>query len=158
MLSLTRCHRWPLVLIGLQLFFLTARASALMPPWVYQQARDGAMFHVQVKIVKVTGPARTPGECAVTGEVVRIFRNTPGTLRPGATLDFTVSCSKHGDPVIIGGTSWTDYDSLMQAKYLEVFLNSTERGYEVALWQSRIIEAPTEQPTFPAAKAEQQPQ
>jgi hypothetical protein len=158
MLSLTRCHRWPLVLIGLPLFFLTTRASALMPPWVYQQARDAAMFHAQVKIVKVTGPAQTPGECSVTGEVVRIFRNTPGTLRQGATLDFTVSCSKHGDPVIIGGTIWTDYDSLMQAKYLEVFLNSTERGYEVALWQSRIIEAPTEQPTFPAAKAEPPPQ
>ena len=32
MLSLTRCHRWPLVLIGRSLFFLTTRASALMPP------------------------------------------------------------------------------------------------------------------------------
>jgi hypothetical protein len=142
----------------LQLFFLAAKASALMPPWVYQQARDTAMFHIQVKVVHVTGPTRTPGECSVTGEVVQIFRSTPGTLQQGATLNFTVSCSKHGEPVIIGGTMWTDYDSLMQAKYLEVFLNSAEHGYEVALWQSSIIEAPTEQPTFPSSKAEQRPQ
>ncbi|HEV8714966.1 MAG TPA: hypothetical protein VGX03_19320, partial [Candidatus Binatia bacterium] len=111
------------VLVWLLLFLLPSGASAAMPPWVYQQARDTAMFHVQVKIRNVTGPAQTPGECSVTGEVVRIFRNTPGTLQQGATLDFTVSCSKHGDPVIVGGTLWTDYDSLMRAKYLEVFLN-----------------------------------
>ena len=120
----------------------------MMPPWVYQEARDKATFYVQVKVLNVTGPAKTPGECAVTGEVVRIFRDTPGTLKPGATLDFTVSCTKPGDPVIIGGTLWTDYDSLMKAKYLEVFLNRTERGYEVALWQSEIIDEPTEQPTL----------
>src|SRR5262245_11452169 len=74
---LTRRRRWPLVLIWLQLLFLATSASAMMPPWVYQQARDKAMFHVQVKVVNVTGPTQTPGECSVTGEVVRIFRNTP---------------------------------------------------------------------------------
>ena len=72
-------------------------------------------------------------------------------MKPGVVLDFVVDCSKPGDPVIVGGTLWTNYDSLLKAQYLEVFLNSRERGYEVALWQSRIIEAPTEQPTFTSA-------
>lgn len=143
-----RRRRWLLGLVWFSLFFLPTSAFAVMPPWVYQKARDTAMFHVQVKVRNVTGPARTPGECVVTGEVVRIFRNTPDTLRPGATLAFTVSCSKPGDPMIVGGTLWKDYDSLLKAEYLEVFLNSTEHGYEVALWQSGIIEAPTDQPTL----------
>ena len=129
-------------------------ALAVMPPWVYQEARDTAMFHIQVKVLKVAGPSQTPGNCSVTGEVVRIFRDTPGTLKSGTPLTFSVSCSKPGDPVTIGGTLWTDYDRLMQAEYLEVFLNGTERGYEVALWQSMLITTPTEQPSFPSSKSE----
>jgi hypothetical protein len=148
-----RWRRWLLMLVCLQYFFIPTGASAVMPPWVYQKARDTAMFHAQVKVLHVTGPARTPGECVVTGEVVRIFRNTPGTLRPKAALHFTVSCSKPGDPMIVGGTLWKDYNRLMKAKYLEVFLNSEGGNYEVALWQSRIIAAPTERPTFPPSEA-----
>ncbi|HKA55716.1 MAG TPA: hypothetical protein VKJ47_18845 [Candidatus Binatia bacterium] len=146
--SLAARYCRPQVLVWLLLFLLPSAAAAVMPPWVYQEARDKAMFHVQVKVLKVAGPAQTPGPCAVTGEVVRIFRDQPGTLKPGAVLDFAVDCSKPGDPVVMGGTLWTNYESLLKARYLEVFLNSTERGYEVASWQSRIIEAPTEQPTF----------
>lgn len=144
--SLVALRQRPQVLVWLLLFLIPASAFAMMPPGVYEEARETAMFHVQVKILNMTGPARTPGPCVVTGEVVRIFRDKPGTLKPGVTIEFAVDCSKPGDPVVIGGTLWTDYDRLRQAKYLEVFLNSTERGYEVALWQSRMIEAPTSQP------------
>jgi len=48
-------------------------AEAVMPPWVYQQAREQATSHVQVKVTRVDSPAMTPGECETTGEVVRIF-------------------------------------------------------------------------------------
>lgn len=148
-------RRWLKILILLFPFFLPARISAVMPPWVYEEARDKAMFHVQVKILKVTAPAQTPGECAVEGEVVQIFRDTPGTLKQGTVLTFTVSCSKPGDPVIVGGTLWTNLDSLMQAKYLEAFLNGSEHGYGVALWQSFIIAAPTAQPVIPSPRAKE---
>jgi hypothetical protein len=140
-------------LVWLSVFFLPSGVGAMMPPWVYQEARDTAMFHVQVNIAGVKEPERTPGDCTVTGEVVRIFRDKPGTLRQGERLDFTVSCTKPGDPVVIGGAIWTDYERLWKAKYLEVFLNRADQGYEVALWQSRIIGAPTAQPTFPASDA-----
>jgi hypothetical protein len=146
-------HRLAMYLVWLSVFCLPSGAGAIMPPQVYQEARDTAMFHVQVKITGVKEPERTPGECTVTGEVVRIFRDKPGTLRQGARLDFTVSCTKPGDPVAIGGTIWTDYERLLKAKYLEVFLNRTDQGYEVALWQSQIIEEPTAQPTFPPSDA-----
>lgn len=147
--ALIALRQQPQIVVWLFLFLLPVPASAVMPPWVYDKARETAMFHVQVKILNVTGPAQTPGPCMVTGEVVRIFRDTPGTLKAGVTIKFTVDCSKPGGLVIVGGTLWTDYDSLMRAKYLEVFLDRTERGYEVALWQSRVIGAPTAQPTFP---------
>jgi hypothetical protein len=149
--------QWHKLWTGILLLFPTV-AWAVMPPWVYQEARDTAMFHVQVKILKVTGPPQTPGECLVTGEVIRIFRDTPGTLHSGTPLTFSVSCSKRGDQVVVGGTFWTDYDRLRQAKHLEVFLNKTDTGYEVALWQSHIIEAPTTRPTFPPTGSQRKPQ
>jgi hypothetical protein len=121
-------------------------ALAVMPPSVYEQARTDAMFHVQVRILSVNGPANTPGNCAVTGEIVRIFRDKPGKLKQGKRVAFTISCRKPADLAVIGGTLWTDYDSLLNAQYLEVFLNSNESGYEVALWQAQIIEKATEQP------------
>src|SRR5262245_5403914 len=146
--SLAARYCRPQVLVWLLLFLLPSGASAVMPPWVYQEARDKAMFHVQVKVLKVAGPAQTPGPCAVTGEVVRIFRDQPGTLKPGAVLDFAVYSSRPVDPLIIGGTLWTNYISRLKARSFEVFLTSSGHGSRLAWWQSRIIEAPPEQPTF----------
>jgi hypothetical protein len=57
-------------LVGLEI----SAAEAVMPPWVYQQAREQATSHVQVKVTRVDSPTMTPGECETTGEVVRIFR------------------------------------------------------------------------------------
>ena len=99
-------------------------------------------------MIRVAPPLKTPGACGVTGDVVRIFRDRRATLKMGTRLAFTVSCARRGDPPIVGGTIWKDYDRLMNAKYLEVFLNQDSGRYEVALWQSRIIEGPTAEPAF----------
>lgn len=122
---------------------------AVMPPWVYENARKTALHHVQAKVFSVRSPSKTPGECQVIAAVVRIFRDKTGRLARGTKLEFTVSCARVGDPKLVGGTLWTDYDSLTKAKYLEVFLNSDETGYRVALWQSRIIDQPTQKPAWP---------
>ena len=140
--------RLAVYLVWLSIFFFPSGALTIMPPEVYREARDTAMFHLQVRIIRVQEPEHTPGECSVAGEVIRIFRDKPGALQRGTRLDFTVSCTKPGNPVVIGGTIWTDSKRLLKAKYLEVFLNRTNQGYEVALWQSQIIEEPTAQPTF----------
>ena len=122
-------------------------AEAVMPPWVYQQAREQATYHVQVKVTRVDSPAMTPGECETTGKVVRVFRDRSDEL-PLGTLAFSVSCMRPGDRIVVGGTLWTDHDRLKQARYLEAFLNRVERRYQIALWQSRIIEAPTDGPVI----------
>ena len=139
---LSLCFASLLTLLGI------AVVEAALPPKFYQQAREQATHHVQVKVIGVAPPLKTPGECGVTGDVIRIFRDRPATLKPGTRLAFTVSCARRGDPPIVGGTLWTDYDELINAKYLEVFLNQNDGRYEVALWQSRIIEGPTPEPAF----------
>ena len=96
----------------------------------------------------MTPPAKRPGECETSGEVVRIFRDRTGALRLGTRLAFAVSCSRRGDPPIVGVVLWTDYDALMRARYLEAFLNRESGRSRIALWLSRIIEAPTDKPVL----------
>jgi hypothetical protein len=143
--TLVRLFAW---VVALELISVPWPVHAVMPPWVYEKARNEAMYHVQVRILTVNGPAKTPGECAITGELVRIFRDKSGKLKQGTRVAFTVSCRKSADPAIASGTLWQDYDAMLDAQYIEVFLNSNGRGYEVALWQSSIIEKPSDQPTM----------
>jgi hypothetical protein len=125
---------------------------AVMPPWVYKDARDKAMFHVQVRVLQVTPPRPTPGTCEVVAEVVRIFRNRAGGLNVGDRIGFGISCLRAGDPIVPGGTLWTDARRLGQARFLEVFLNREGAQYDVPLWQSRIIERETDRPTWPVGE------
>jgi len=141
-----------LVVLSMVVGLVVSVAEAVMPPYVYQRAREQATYHVQVQVTGTVPPAQTPGGCVTSGEVVRIFRDKSGELRPGTPLTFSVSCKRPGDATVVGGTLWTDRDALMRAKYLEVFLNRVDGGYQVALWQSRIIEAPTDTPVI-AVKA-----
>ena len=133
---------------ALLFFSLSSPTSAALAPEYYAQARNQAAYHVQVRVLSVNGPAKTPGECAITSEVVRIFRDLPGNLKQAARLAFTISCRKAGDERIVGGTLWQDYDSLLHAEYLEVFLNKANGGYAVAMWQAQVIGKPTNQPVM----------
>ena len=119
-----------------------------MAPEYYAQARNQAAYHVQVRLLSVNGPAKTPGECALTSEIVRIFRDAPGNLKQWMRLAFTVSCRKPGDQMTVGGTLWQDYDNLLRAEFLEVFLNKTNGTFAVAMWQSQIVDKPTSQPVM----------
>lgn len=135
-------------IVGLWLVFVSSPAGAALAPESFAQARNQAAYHVQVRVLSVNGPAKTPGECAITSEVVRIFRDMPGNLKQATRLAFTVGCRREQDETLVGGVLWQDYDSLLRAEYLEVFLNKTTAGYEVAMWQSQIIEKPTTRPVM----------
>jgi len=101
-----------LILLWVLLALGSPGAEAALPPYVYAQARDQATYHLQIKVTSVTPPAKTPGECETSGEVVRIFRDRSGALRLGTTVAFAVSCSRRGDPPIVGGALWKDLDAL----------------------------------------------
>jgi hypothetical protein len=128
---------------------LTASASALMAPEYYQKARAEAPYHVQVEIALVSAPEEGPGDCTVEGTVVEVFKDATGKLKKGTPVSFAVACYNEADRLPIGGVMWTKADALQQAKYIEVYLVDAAEGFDVALWQSKIIAAPSAQPQFP---------
>jgi len=122
----------------------------VMPPEVYQKAREDAPLHVQVAISDVAVPEATPSTCIVSGEIVRIFRDTAGVLAVGDAVEFPVSCSRAGEQVPIGGVLWTDADALAEARFLEAYLIGSGPSFDVALYQLRLIAAPSEAPQLTA--------
>jgi hypothetical protein len=48
--------------------------------------------------------------------------------------------------VPIGGVLWTDADALAEAPFIEAFLLGTPPDLDVALYQARVIDAPSEVP------------
>lgn len=132
------------------LLLLASAAEAVMPPEVYQKARADAPFHVQVAISDVALPEATPSSCIVSGEVVRIFRGAAGAIAVGDKIEFPISCSRKGDRVPIGGVLWTNADALADARFVEAYLIGSKPSFDVALYQSQIIAAPSETPQLPA--------
>jgi hypothetical protein len=81
----------------------------------------------------------------VRGKIVGIFRDAPRKLRVGMPVNLAVSCMQKGDRIPMGGTLWKQLDALKRARYIEAFLNA-DMG--IALWQSRIVSAPSKQPAM----------
>ena len=89
----------------------------------------------------VRPPEEGMGNCAVTGEVVSVFR---GDLGAGDVIKFDVSCYAYGE-LPDGGTLWTDVDALRNARFLEAFMSAGPNPH-VILDQIEIIVAPRGQP------------
>jgi hypothetical protein len=134
--------------IACLLLLLTTSAHALMAPEFYRQARADAPFHVQVAIDKVTPPA-APGNCIVEGKITEVFRDAGNKLPVGTPVSFSVACHGEGEKVPIGGAKWTDTAALTSAKYIEAYLTPGVDGFAVAMWNSKIIDAPSKTPQFP---------
>lgn len=142
-------------LIFLSFLFLgTGIAQAMMPPWVYEEARAEAPYHVQIAIEAVKAPAKTPGNCEVSGKVVRIFRDTAGTLSDDQHVTFPIACIRSDSEVYPGPAIWTSIKDLVDASYIEVYLVDGDNGLEPAKWQSRIIEEPSSEPKLPVKEEE----
>ena len=117
----------------------------MMTPEEYRKARDGAQYHVQLEIRRITPPARTPGLCMVEGVVVRVFR---GVLAAGTPMRLALSCKRRDERAPPGGEHWTFTEDLAKAKYLEAYVNRVGAEYAIAAWQSALIAAPSDQPQF----------
>ncbi len=130
------------------LLLLTTSARALMAPEFYRQARADAPFHVQVAIDKVTPPA-APGNCIVEGKIAEVFKDAGNKLPVGTPVSFSVACHREGEQVPIGGAKWTDTAALTSAKYIEAYLTPGVDGFAVAMWNSKIIDAPSKTPQYP---------
>lgn len=129
-------------------------AQAMMPPWVYEEARAEAPYHLQVAIEGVKVPAKTPGNCEVGGKVVRIFRDSAGKLSEDEHITFPIACIRSDAEVFPGPTIWTDVKDLVDASFIEVYLVDGEDGLDTAKWQSLIIKAPSPEPQLPVKEEE----
>lgn len=117
----------------------------MLPPYVYEQARVNATEHVQVDVLGVARPAPTAdngagafGKCRVDARVARVFR---GRLKVGDAVVFDVSCMTPRAEIPVGGTIWTDMETLGRARVLEGFFNRDGARLDVARDQIYIVPA-----------------
>ena len=137
----------PLILSAL---FPCLPVQAVLPPSLYREARQIADHHVQVEVTKIDVPRMTPGECAITGKVVTVFRTAGGLLAPGAEVRFDVSCARRDDDIPVGGTLWQNVWHLERAKFYETYLmGETLPDMWIPRWQSMAIPEPRPQPYCP---------
>jgi hypothetical protein len=134
------------------IFFYAASLSsafAIMPPEVYEQARQTAEHHVQLRILDVSEPpADGYGDCVVRVRVIMTFR---GDLPMGREFPIHVSCLRPDANPRPGGELWNAYAELAQAEYLEAFL-SGDGTPDVDTEQVVIISGPANAPACdPAA-------
>lgn len=131
------------------LVLLVGAASAMMAPEYYQKARAEAPYHVQIAITRVEAPRVGAGACGVEGQVLQIFKDTTGKLAKDMIIGFPVACRRQGDVVPIGGTVWLNTEALEHADYMEVYLDDAAEGFDVALWNYKLIPALSSAPQFP---------
>jgi len=120
----------------------------MLPPQEYEKARKKARYHLQVSVEYVPDNVKMPCEnLSIEGKIVCIFRGRR-SMRIGDSVQFDVAVQ--GEPYIImsSGILWLNYSNLLQANYMEVFLNGKPPSCSIALYQYKLIEAPTKDPTL----------
>jgi hypothetical protein len=97
-------------------------ARAMMPPWVYEQARQTAPNVIVLEVTAVEAPANPPADCLVRGKVVKVERGT--AYKVGQGVELLVPCTREGAPRIVGGTIWQDIPSLEAAPRGRAYLDA----------------------------------
>jgi hypothetical protein len=116
-----------------------------MPLETYLRARRSAPLHVQVDVTEVPRELPALGVVRISARIARIFRGRH-LLRLGDDVSFEISVCERMTDIPTGGTWWIQADALARAQFMEVFLDGTPPGCQVALWQSTIIDAPSARP------------
>src|SRR5215469_15394008 len=111
--------------------------------------RRQARFHAQVEITYVARDCKTPATIPVEGRVLRIFRGD-SSLSIGDRLTFQVRVCRSGDQIPTG-PSYTLYDKLLSARYMEIFFNQS--AWCTLLVDKQLISfAPTLWPRLPSSR------
>lgn len=125
----------------------------------YHRARQEAQLHVQVELSPISpeiyrineSVEKVNWEFPLTGKIVTIFRGHR-FCQVGQTINFHVGVLADDQPPVPSGVWWIGCSNLVNAKYMEVYLNGEPPDCSVALSQYQIIEAPTEEPLFPTSE------
>ena len=124
--------------------FATAAAFAAMPPHVAKKLQDAADYHIQVELAAVTIPVKSPGNCIIEGNIIQIFRDRKGRLAKSDKLGFPIPCLRIKDPIDRGGLLRLYVENLIEARYIEVYLNDQNGKLIPATSQYRVIESGSE--------------
>ena len=98
-----------------------------LAPQYYQEARENAPFHLIVTDLQMS-PAHEPFErfrlLRIIGKVEQVLRGH-AEIEVGDQIEFNLPVLKPGWGAAIGGDHQTDYDRLVQAQRLEIYLQGT---------------------------------
>lgn len=111
-----------------------APAAALMPPYVYENARRDAASVIVLEVQAVTPPAEGYGACRVAGVVRQVERGT--SLQPGARVELGVPCVQPGVQPPIGGTIYQSVPTLAASRFGRAWLDGAG---EVVLSQYQVL-------------------
>lgn len=109
-------------------------AAALMPPYVYENARRDAASVIVLEVQAVTPPAEGYGACRVEGVVRQVERGT--ALQPGGRVTLDVPCVQPGAQPPIGGTIYQSVPTLAASRFGRAWLNGAG---EVVLSQYQVL-------------------
>ena len=143
---------WALVLTVLVILMFLYVLPANSAPKPNYAARLTANYHLQIEVSSVTVPDVLPGECWITGTIVRLFRSRSGTLETGDKIDVPVFCTTAQDDVL--EEEITAVSELQNARFVEMYLNPLpEAGFELAHQQFMVIKSPSDQPQCETERA-----
>jgi len=127
----------------------------MMAPFVYEQARADAPFHVQLWRGRIEPQPANATSIIVTGRIVRLFRNKGRALHWGQKVSFAipiVNPAGSGTPAL-DGTIRHAWESVGPARCLEAFLESWNGEIYLVRSQVAAIRRPTWRPVCkPGAK------
>ncbi|QRG07366.1 hypothetical protein EZH22_02835 [Xanthobacter dioxanivorans] len=101
---------------------LALPAHALMPPYVYENARADAKSVIVIAVEKVDAPRREFGTCTVSGTVKVVERGTAFTA--GQKVEIAVSCARKDASPPLGGTIYQQQETLVKSKFGRAWLDA----------------------------------
>lgn len=125
--------------IGLAcLLVWTSAATALMPPYVYENARNEAKSVIVIAVVHVAVTPHPFGTCTVTGTVKVVERGTAYSI--GQKVEVGVPCAKPNASPPLGGTIYQDVNRLKASKFGRAYLDAA--GQVVLSQYEQLAAAP----------------
>lgn len=109
------------ILTALLLASIATPAAAMLPPEVYQKARDEAAHVVVFDVTHVGVPVEVQGGCNVEGKVLRDER---GDLKPGDPIRISVPCRTPLATPMPGPTIWQDMEALQRSAHGKAYLDA----------------------------------
>lgn len=118
----------------------------MMAPFVYEQARANAPFHVQLFRYNMAKASDDATAVRATCRILRIFRNEGGSLHFGQKIHFAIPIINRAGSPVLDGTIRLDWFHLFQARFWEAFLECWDGGFHLVHSQIAPIQCPSRHP------------